>query len=281
VRTRKAYAVLTIPNLYLEYTIELRFVTMAFPLRITNYLSNQLDTFLRLTTEDVLYQTIHGPGNVLRRNRLDGPVPDRAIFVEPAMTAVRIPAASVPLPDPGLFSSRGYTPSEAGLRSAASVHVASTHLPTFTFTTDQLAARVPRNVKEALTGPDRAFWEPSIKRDFAIIRDNNCIINITSIRPPGSTPPAVEQRFKIKFRDEDAIALADITAKDWKTRTIVRGDRFKEGEDYDETAASVAHAPVVKMLVAWAVAKGLLLFACMGHRIGVLSQHDGSPRCYR
>lgn len=265
IRKRKAYAVLTIPNLYLEYTIELRFVTMAFPLRATNYLSNQLDTFLRPTTEDELYKNIHGPGSVLRRSRLDGPVPDRAMFVEPAPTVVCAPAASASLPGPGWSSSRGYTPSEAGLRSAASVRVAST-IPdltdaAFAFTTDQLAARVPRNVKEALTGPDRAYWEPSIKRDFAIIRDNNCIINITPIRPPGSAPPAVEQRFKIKFRDEHAIALADIAPKDWKTRTIVRGDRFKEGEHYDETAAPVAHAPVVKMLVAWAVAKGLFLFA--------------------
>jgi hypothetical protein len=55
VRARKVYAVLTVPNLYLEYTIELRFVNMAFPLRATNYLSNQLDTFLRLTSEDELY----------------------------------------------------------------------------------------------------------------------------------------------------------------------------------------------------------------------------------
>ena len=70
----------------------------------------------------------------------------------------------------------------------------------------------------------------------------------------------MEQRFRIKHRSEFAIALADIAVKAWKTCTIVRGDRLTAGEHFDETAAPVAHAPSVKLLVAWAVAKGLLLF---------------------
>jgi hypothetical protein len=57
--TRKAYALLT-------YSVEVRFVSQAFPLRVTDYLSNQLNTFLRPTVEDELYSNIHGPANVLR-----------------------------------------------------------------------------------------------------------------------------------------------------------------------------------------------------------------------
>jgi hypothetical protein len=70
----------------------------------------------------------------------------------------------------------------------------------------------------------------------------------------------VEQRFKNKYRGEKAVRLEDIKAGDWKVRTVTRGDRFKHGEHYDATAAPVVHTPALKMLLAWAVAKGLLLF---------------------
>jgi hypothetical protein len=130
-----------------------------------------------------------------------------------------------------------------------------------TYTPDQLATRFPRTAKEALAGPDAAYWLSSIKRDFAIIRDNNCLSNFTETQPPGRAPPSVEQRFKIRSRNEDPIALEDIAIKDWKTRTIVRGDRFKAGIDFGETAAPVVHAPVVKMLLAYAVQKGLLIYS--------------------
>jgi hypothetical protein len=84
------------------------------------------------------------------------------------------------------------------------------------FTKDQLAARTPRNGPHALSGPDRDYWLPGIKKDFAIIRDNKCIINITSVRPHGPAPPTVEQRFKIKHFSEEPIALADIDPSNWK-----------------------------------------------------------------
>ena len=45
-----------------------------------------------------------------------------------------------------------------------------------------------------------------------------------------------------------------------KARTVARGDRFRFGEHYDATAAPVVHGPTLKMLIAWAVQKGLLLF---------------------
>jgi hypothetical protein len=151
VRSRKAYAVLTILNLYLEYIIEVRWVTGAYPLRATNYLTNQLDTFLRATTEDELYQTI------LRRARLDGVAQDRAMFVESAPTTVRTPVVPTSLLGPGHSSSRGYTTSADGLRSAAAVRVTAAATP-LTFTPDQFTARAPRTIYEALSGPDSAYW---------------------------------------------------------------------------------------------------------------------------
>jgi hypothetical protein len=41
----------------------------------------------------------------------------------------------------------------------------------------------------------------------------------------------------------------------------VRGDNFKEGVDFEETDAPVAHSPVVRTILCWAVSKGLLVFS--------------------
>ena len=270
---KKAYALLTIPNLYLTYSIEVRFVTQSFPLRVTDHLANQLDTFLRPTIEDTLYANVHGPGNILQPRRLASQPIDSTTLVSTTPTQVRQPLPAQSLPGPGWSSTRGYRPSLAGLESAAYVatipattsHPGSlaTHSPSphsQVFTPDQLAARTPKCIQHALKGPDARYWLPAILKDFSIIRDNNCVINITDHPPPGPAPPAVEQRFKIKYRGDKPIALQDIAPEDWKARTITRGDRFRHGEHYDATAAPVVHTPTLKMLVAWAVAKGLLLF---------------------
>ena len=126
------------------------------------------------------------------------------------------------------------------------------------FTLDQLAAK---NYPHTMSGPDKAYWVSVAKKDFATIRDKQCFINITDQPPPGPPPPPVEQRFRIKYKGEAPIALTDIKEEDWKVRTIIRGDRFKQGVHFDRTAAPVIHTAALKMLVAWAVALGLLLFA--------------------
>jgi hypothetical protein len=129
-----------------------------------------------------------------------------------------------------------------------------------TFTADELAARTPRTIFQALSGDDAKFWLPGILKDFDMVRRQECFRNITSDRPHGQAPPPVEQRFKIKYRQEAPIALSDLDPLAWKVRTVTRGDRFKYGQHYDATAAPVVHTPTLKVLIAWAVAKGLLLY---------------------
>ena len=124
----------------------------------------------------------------------------------------------------------------------------------------ELAARTPKSYAQALGGPDSAYWVPSIKVDFATLRREKCFINVTDIRPPGRAPPGIEQRYKIKYREEVPIALEDLDLENWKTRTIARGDRFLRGQHFDSTAAPVVHTPGLKCVVGWAVAKALKLF---------------------
>ena len=68
-----------------------------------------------------------------------------------------------------------------------------------------------------------------------MIRDLGCFVNITTTRPPGKAPPGSEQRFKIKYREQQPIALDDLPPKSWKVRTVARGDRFRPGEHFDKT----------------------------------------------
>jgi hypothetical protein len=268
VTTRKSYALLTLPDLSLTYTVQARFVPGSFPLRATDHLANQLNTFLRPSVEDDIYSSVHGPANVLRRRRLAGETMDRSALVVPVPVLVRAPERS---------STRGYRPSAAGLQSAAylpaiapdstvSAHALAMQACTIggassaRFTPDELAARTPRTIFQALRGPDAQYWLPSIVKDFAILRDEQCFINIVEGRPVGAAPPPVEQRFKIKYRAAQPVALGDLAPGDWKTRSLVRGDRFKYGQHFDDTAAPVVHTPVIKVFVAWAVEMGLLLY---------------------
>jgi hypothetical protein len=246
---RKAYALLTLPALQLVYTVEVRHIPMTFPMRTTHHLANQLDSFLRPSVEDTLYSHVHGPSNLLRRQPLASPPIDPTTIVARAPVEVHVPT--------GYSSTRGYVPSAAALENAASINAVFT-APTYT--PDQLAARTPRSTQEALNGPDAMYWQPAIKKDFAMLREKGCFINITDSKPPGQSPPHVEQRFKIKHRGPDGIALADLSEKQWKARTVARGDRFKKGEHYDATAAPVVHTPTLKVLVAYAVEKNLLLY---------------------
>jgi hypothetical protein len=236
--SKKAYALLTIPNLYLKYSVEVKHVPRTFPLRVTDYLGNRIDRFL-MPHDEAPYNRLHGPDNILREPAAKQlAVPD-PVLASRASTRARKPADNVPGPD--------------------SQYTLVAHARTGLFSPDQLAARTPKHIRQALSGPDAEYWLPSILKDFDVLRSKQCVINITTVRPPGPSPPSMEQRFKIKHRGGPT-TLEDIRSL-FKTRTIARGDHFKHGTHYDATEAPVVHTPALKMLLAWAVARGLLLYS--------------------
>ena len=258
VSLKKSYALLTIPDLSLTWSVQCDFKTMVFPLRATDRLSSQLDIFMRPSAQSVAYSDIHGPGNLMRRHhhpRASDRDEEADGFFQEDPTEVRQPVATTAIPGPAVSSSRGYNPSAEGLNSLAQqiATVSSARL----YSADELAARTPRNGPHALAGPDSEYWLPAMLTDFRIIRDNSNIVNITDVKPAGSVP-AMEQRPKIKYREAKPIALPDLPPKAWKMRTIMRGDRCVQGVHYDKTEAPVAANPTTKVTIAWGVAKGLL-----------------------
>ncbi len=64
---KKAYAVLSLPDMALSYSLELRFVPNSFPLRSTSPMARQLDALVQPTGDELTYASIHGPGNMLLR----------------------------------------------------------------------------------------------------------------------------------------------------------------------------------------------------------------------
>jgi hypothetical protein len=173
---------LTLPDLTLTYSVEVKFVTGSFPLRVTNHLSNQLDAFLR-PSEEESYSKVHGPTNILRRQRLAGTPVDGHALVRPTPAIAR----GGPTPTgPSHSRTRGYVPSAAALRNVAMTSVqALTARGAPTFTADELAARTPRTIFQALSGDDAKFWLPGILKDFDMVRRQECFRNITSDRPHG------------------------------------------------------------------------------------------------
>ena len=254
---KKAWSLLTLPNYRHFYCIDVRHITGVFPLRVTNHLNKQMYNFMNSNGEDDVFRRLGGPGNIMRRQQVITPQADSRALVERTPTEVRQPVQNDSMRGPVYSSTRGYRPSLAGLESAASV--AATRSDQL-FTPDDLAARTPRNTKQALQGADREYWIPGILKDHRMLRSKGCFINITTTKPFGPTPPPCEQRCKIKYRGKEPISLADLLAQAWKVRCIMRGDRLRFGDHYDATAAPVVIIPSVKMLLAWGVALGLLPF---------------------
>ena len=95
--TRKAYALLTLPDLFVTYSIEVRFVPQAFPLRVTHQLTNRLDSFLQPSAEASPYATIHGPGSLLRRQQIGLSAQDDAALVQATPALARKPVGAQPI----------------------------------------------------------------------------------------------------------------------------------------------------------------------------------------
>jgi hypothetical protein len=133
---RKAYIVLTLPDLKMFWSLELRFVVDSFPLRSTSPMSRQLDLFVQPTADDLAYSSIHGPANMLRRRGIAG-VGDRALISS-------TPALVQPL------------------RRSERIAEASINVTNAVLTSDQMAALTPLNAKEALTGLYKDQWLKAI-----------------------------------------------------------------------------------------------------------------------
>ena len=231
--TKKAYAVLSIPGLKLSWSIELRFVCTSFPLRATSPMSQQLDALMQPTPDDLTYQNIHGPGNLLRRRGLVG-AGDRTLIRENA--ALLAP-------------------------TRRSERIAQINVTTTVLTSDQMEALTPFHTKQALTGPHREFWLPAILKDHQTLRDNKAFINVSTKPPPAGVKIInCEQRFKIKYKGPPA-SMHDLQVKDFKARTVAMGNLMQRGTHFDETAAPVACTPTTRMLVGSANARGQFLFS--------------------
>lgn len=262
---KKAFAAFSLPNLYLRSSLEFRLAPLAFPLRTMDYLNNQIHRCISDASIDDPFNPVHGPSNIMQHQKQFRPrfmIENKAIQVqdkeqphleeehEERQPAQRHPAGPI------FSSSRGFKPSLIGLESACNAATFET-----AYTPDELAARTPRSTHQALSGPDAEFWKPAIVRDFNMLRSRNCLINITSDKPPGSNPPPLEQRFKVKYRAEQPATMKQLMEKELlKARTIARGDRFRQGEHYDATAAPVVHTPSLKIMIVWAVRNNLQLF---------------------
>ena len=70
VPSRKAFLLLTLPNLYQTFSIEIRAVSGCFPLRVTNHLSNSMVKFLQPADSEEDHASIAGPGNILQQTRV-------------------------------------------------------------------------------------------------------------------------------------------------------------------------------------------------------------------
>ena len=145
-------------------------------------------------------------------------------------------------------------------RSSASSS-ASTGTSKRKYTPDELVSRTPARTSTGPVRPGQAILDTGRAQGLQqLLRDRGCFINPTYEKPDGPAPPGIEQRYKIKRRSDQPIALADLDAKAWKARTVARGDRFRMGEHFDATASPVIHAAATKVFIAWAVAKGLHLY---------------------
>ena len=65
---KKSFMLLSLPDLHLTDSVEIKHVGMTFPLRATHYRTRQLDEFLRPAEDQSVYGNMHGPRNIMRRH---------------------------------------------------------------------------------------------------------------------------------------------------------------------------------------------------------------------
>ena len=116
---RKAYALYTIPNLKVKYSIQVVHIPGVFPLRVTNYLDNKLYRFLQ--PEGSEFDRLSGPAAMLRRHAAQAPDQGAHSLLDGTPTQVR-PEVAAADAGQGRTSGRAWTPSTQALQNIAAVN---------------------------------------------------------------------------------------------------------------------------------------------------------------
>nr|GEY22687.1 zinc finger, CCHC-type [Tanacetum cinerariifolium] len=103
----------------------------------------------------------------------------------------------------------------------------------------------PRIYNEAMQSRDVAFWKEAINDEIGSIMENNTWVL-------SDLPPGCKWIFKRKMK-------VDGTIDKFKARLVIQGFRQKEGIDYFDTYAPVAHITAIRLLLALAAIPNLVI----------------------
>ncbi|GJY00152.1 zinc finger, CCHC-type containing protein [Tanacetum coccineum] len=108
----------------------------------------------------------------------------------------------------------------------------------------------PKTFDEAMKSQDIAFWKEAVDDEIGSIMENNTWV--LSDLPPGCKPLGCKWIFKRKIK-------VDGTIIKFKARLVIQGFRQKEGSDYFDTYAPVAHISTIRLLIALAATHNLVI----------------------
>lgn len=120
----------------------------------------------------------------------------------------------------------------------------NTNLTTQIENTVKEKQNTPLTVVEALTGPDKLLWKPSIEAEVKVYTSLDCLKPIPSL-PPGKKSMKLKVVFKIK-RDQ-------LNQVKYKTRIALKGYSQQAGIDNDLTYAPTLSNNSFFMIIEYAV----------------------------
>ncbi|GJZ35330.1 zinc finger, CCHC-type containing protein [Tanacetum coccineum] len=106
----------------------------------------------------------------------------------------------------------------------------------------------PRTYDEAMQSRDAAFWKEAIDDEIGSIMENNTWV--LSDLPHGCKPLGCKWIYKRKMK---------VDIDKFKARLVIQGFIQKEGIDYFDTYATVAHITTIRLLLALAAIQNLVI----------------------